>query len=324
MTRDSQTPWKISRDKFGSDTARERLRPCLSQARVDGRGVGIGSAGCRYRSSTCVSIRCHRERFQQKNTPVFSGTSESAQDVRSGMAEANWKKKRMFRRIWIALLVAACCVLAGLLLLARRPAMAPIGRPLPGSFSAGSIAQGEALAAAGHCASCHTRAGGPTFAGGFPLNTPFGIIYGTNITPDAKTGIGLWSLEAFTRAMREGVSRDGLHLFPAFPYYAFTKLSDADVEALYAYLMTRPAVSAPAPANTLPFPLSIRAFQQPWKILFFRSGRYQADPSKSNHWNRGVYLAEAVADCSGCHTPPERKSRGIKCQRMFALSLTGN
>jgi mono/diheme cytochrome c family protein len=223
--------------------------------------------------------------------------------VRFGRAEADWEKKAMIRRISIAILVAACCVLVGFLLLARRPVIAPIERPVPGSFSAGSVAQGEALAAAGHCASCHTRASGPVFAGGFPINTPFGIIYGTNITPDAKTGIGLWSLEAFTRAMREGVSRDGSHLFPAFPYYAFTKLSDEDVSALYAYLMTRPAVSATSPANTLPFPLSIRAFQEPWKILFFKSGRYRADPSKSDEWNRGAYLAEAVADCAGCHTP---------------------
>jgi mono/diheme cytochrome c family protein len=207
------------------------------------------------------------------------------------------------RRISTAILAAACFVLAGLLLLARRPVIAPIERPVPESFSAGSVAQGEALAAAGHCASCHTRTGAPAFAGGYAINTPFGVIYGTNITPDPKTGIGMWSFEAFERAMREGVSRDGSHLFPAFPYYAFTKLSDHDIESLYAYFMTLPPVSASAPANTLPFPLSIRAFQEPWKILFFRSGRYRADPSKSNEWNRGAYLAEAVADCSGCHTP---------------------
>ncbi len=148
------------------------------------------------------------------------------------------------RRISIAILAAAGVVLAGLLLLARRPVIAPIGRSVPESFSAASVTQGEALAAAGHCASCHTGADGQPFAGGYRMNTPFGIIYGSNLTPDPKTGIGLWSLQAFARAMREGVSRDGSHLFPAFPYYAFTKLSDADIEALYAYLMTLPAVSA--------------------------------------------------------------------------------
>jgi len=135
------------------------------------------------------------------------------------------------------------------------------------------------------------------------MHTPFGSIYGTNITPDPKTGIGVWSLKAFTRTMREGVARDGSHLFPAFPYYAFTKLSDGDVRALYAYLMTRPAVSNTVPGNTFPFPLNIRALQEGWKILFFRSGRYKADPSRGDEWNRGAYLAEGLSDCSGCHTP---------------------
>jgi mono/diheme cytochrome c family protein len=233
--------------------------------------------------------------FSRKYSCIFT-------NIRIGARRAV-RERTMIRRISNAFLVAACCVLVGLLLLARRPAIAPIGRPVPESFSAGSVAQGEALAAAGHCAACHTRTGGPAFAGGFPINTPFGIIYGTNITPDPKTGIGLWSFEAFERAMREGVSRDGSHLFPAFPYYAFTKLSDQDVKALYAYLMTQPAVSATAPANTVPFPLKIRAFQEGWKLIFFRGGRHGTDPSKSNEWNRGAYLAEAVADCAGCHTP---------------------
>ncbi len=142
------------------------------------------------------------------------------------------------------------------------------------------------------------------------MNTPFGIIYGTNITPDPETGIGRWSLEAFDRAMREGVSQDGSHLFPAFPYNAFTELWDDDVKALYAYLMTRPPVRAMVPANTIPFPLSIRAFQEGWKILFFRSGRYRPDSSKGAEWNRGAYLAEALSDCGGCHTP--RNSLGAE------------
>ena len=208
----------------------------------------------------------------------------------------------MIRRIAVAILAVGLLGLAGFLLLSWRPAIAPIERPAPESFSAGSVAHGEALSAAGHCASCHTRPGGQSFAGGYRVNTPFGIIYGTNITPDPKTGIGTWSIEAFGRAMREGVARDGSNLFPAFPYYAYTKLSDDDVKALYAYLMTRPAVGATARTNTVQFPLKIRAFQEGWKLLFFRSGRYRTDPSKSGQWNRGAYLAEAVADCSGCHT----------------------
>jgi mono/diheme cytochrome c family protein len=135
------------------------------------------------------------------------------------------------------------------------------------------------------------------------VNTPFGIIYGSNITPDPKTGIGGWSLEAFTRAIREGVSRDGSHLFAAFPFNAYTELEDDDVKALYAFLMTRPAVSATVPSSTVPFPLSIRFLQGGWKVLCFKSGRYQPDPAKNSQWNHGAYLARAVSDCGGCHTP---------------------
>ena len=216
----------------------------------------------------------------------------------------------MIRRFAIAIPVVAVLAIAGLLLMARRPVIAPIERPIPQKFSAESVARGEALAAAGHCASCHTQPGGQPFAGGYGVNTPFGIIYGTNITPDAKTGIGSWSLEAFDRAMREGIARGGSHLFPAFPYYAYTKLSDDDVEALYAYLMTRPTATASVSANTLPFPLKIRALQEGWKILFFKGGRFQANPSKSDEWNRGAYLAEALSDCTACHTP--RNSLGAE------------
>jgi len=216
----------------------------------------------------------------------------------------------MIRRIAIAILAVAFLGIAGLLLLSRRPAIAPMERTFPERFSVSSVSQGEALAAAGHCASCHTRPGGQPFAGGYGVNTPFGIIYGTNITPDPKTGIGTWSLDAFFRAMREGVARDGSHLFPAFPYYAYTKLSDDDLKALYAYLMTRPTATATAPANTLPFPFKIRALQEGWKILFFKSGRFEANPSKSAEWNRGAYLAEALSDCSACHTP--RNSLGAE------------
>jgi len=209
----------------------------------------------------------------------------------------------MIRRIAITILAVAFLALAGVLLLSWRRAIPPIERPAAESFSAGSIARGETLAAAGHCASCHTRPGGQSYAGGYGVNTPFGIVYGTNITPDPKTGIGTWPLEAFLRAMREGVARDGSHLFPAFPYNAYTKLTDDDVGALYAYLMTRQPVSATVASNTVPFPLSVRALQEGWKVLLFTSGRYQRNPAKSDEWNRGAYLAEALSDCAGCHTP---------------------
>jgi len=209
----------------------------------------------------------------------------------------------VLKRIVIGLAGVAIVGLMGFSALAWRPAIAPIDPPAAASFPAELIAKGQALAGAGYCAVCHTRQGGEPFAGGYGLRTPFGTIFSTNLTPEPETGIGRWSLEAFTRAMNEGVDRNGSHLFPAFPYDHFTKVSDDDVQALYAYLMTRPPVRAPAQANTIPFPLNVRALQEGWKILFFRSGRYQPDPSQSAEWNRGAYLAEGLSHCGGCHTP---------------------
>ena len=171
--------------------------------------------------------------------------------------------------------------------------------------------------------SCHIRPGGQPLAGGYGVNTPFGVIYGTNITPDTQTGIGRWSLAAFTRAMREGVSRDGHHLYAAFPYTAFTELSDDDINALYAYLMTRTPVSATIPPNTVPFPLNIRLLEEGWKILFFRKKAFQPDPTKDAEWNRGAYLAEALSDCGGCHTP--RNALGAeKLRHAYAGAVVDN
>ena len=216
----------------------------------------------------------------------------------------------MLKRIVIGAASLGIACLLVFLALAWRTAIAPIDPPEKTSFPADLIAKGEVLAGAGHCALCHTNRGGPALAGGLGVPTPFGTIYSTNITPEPETGIGRWSLEAFTRAMHEGVSRDGSHLFPAFPYNHFTKISDDDVKALYAYVMTRPPVKTVAPANTIPFPLNIRLLQEGWKILFFRNARYQSDGSRSVEWNRGAYLAEGLADCGGCHTP--RNSLGAE------------
>jgi mono/diheme cytochrome c family protein len=209
----------------------------------------------------------------------------------------------VLKRVVISVAAVGVLGLLGFFALAWRPAIAPIDLPAKASFSAELIAKGEVLAGAGYCAVCHTRQGGQLFAGGYPMPTPFGTIYSTNITPEPETGIGRWSLEAFTRAMHEGISRDGSHLFPAFPYDHFTKVWDDDVKALYAYLMTRPPVRTPALANTIPFPLNIRVFQEGWKILSFRSGRFEPVAGKSAEWNRGAYLALGLSHCGACHTP---------------------
>src|ERR1700730_10486206 len=211
-----------------------------------------------------------------------------------------YRRLTVLKRVVISVAAVGVLGLLGFFALAWRPAIAPIDLPAKASFSAELIAKGEVLAGAGYCAVCHTRQGGQQFAGGYAMRTPFGTIYSTHITPEPETGIGQWSLEAFTRAMHEGISRDGSHLFPGFLYDHFTKVSDDDVKALYAYLMTRPPVRATSPSNTPPFPLNLRQREEGWKILFFRSGRYQPDPSKSAEWNRGAYLAEGLSHCGAC------------------------
>lgn len=209
----------------------------------------------------------------------------------------------MLKRILAGFLVLAIVGLVGFGVFAWRPAIPKITPPAPSSFAPELVARGEVLAGAGYCSTCHTTKGGQAFAGGYPMKTGFGTIYSTNITPDPKTGIGAWSEAAFRRAMHEGVARDGSHVFPAFPYDHFTKLSDDDVSALYAYMMSRPAVVAPAKRNSIPFPLNIRALQAGWKLLFFRPGRFEPDTTKSPEWNRGAYLAEGISHCGACHTP---------------------
>ena len=158
----------------------------------------------------------------------------------------------------------------------------------------------------GFCSSCHTAETGQDFAGGRALQTPFGTIYGTNITPDPETGIGTWSQAAFSRAMREGVDRTGGELYPAFPYTHYTKLTDQDLEALYAFMITRQAVHAESKPNALRFPFNIRPLVAAWKLLFLHRGSFEEDPARSPEWNRGAYLSEALSHCGACHTPRNR------------------
>ena len=209
----------------------------------------------------------------------------------------------MFKKLFIAIVAIGCLGLAGFGALAWWPAIAPVARPAADSFPAELIVKGEALAGGGFCAECHTTKGGQTFAGGYAFATPFGVLYSTNITPDPETGIGTWSETAFARAMREGVSRDGSHLFPVFPYDHFTRLSDDDVQALYAYFMTMTPIRAPAQPSGITFPFNIRYLQAGWKLLFFRSGRFEPDTASSAEWNRGAYLARGLSHCGACHTP---------------------
>jgi nicotinate dehydrogenase subunit B len=181
--------------------------------------------------------------------------------------------------------------------------IAPIARPDPSTWSAATIAKGQQLAALGDCAVCHTQINGAVNAGGRAIETPFGIIYSTNITPDPETGIGAWSYPAFERAMREGIHRDGRHLYPAFPYNHFAKTSDADLQALYAYLMTQPAVKSVSPESRLAFPFNIRPLMAGWNALFHDGATFAPDVTKSAAWNRGAYLVEGLGHCGACHSP---------------------
>ena len=176
--------------------------------------------------------------------------------------------------------------------------------PLPAdTFSASTLARGKLLFAQGACAVCHTAPGGAANAGGRPIETPFGTVWSTNLTADRETGLGGWSFEAFVRAMRHGIGRDGRHLYPAFPYTSFARLSEADLQALYAYTQTLPAVRAETPPAQMLFPANLRAGMAVWNGLFHDSTAFQPDPSRSAEWNRGAYLVAGVGHCGACHTP---------------------
>ncbi|MGJ4995619.1 molybdopterin cofactor-binding domain-containing protein [Bradyrhizobium sp. HKCCYLS3077] len=217
---------------------------------------------------------------------------------------ANWLKPFAKRGGLIASAVAACAAAVGVAtaVLPWR-AIAPITRPDPSVYSTATIARGEALAALGNCAVCHTSDGGLINAGGRALETPFGTIFSTNITPDVETGIGAWSYPAFERAMREGVHRDGRQLYPAFPYTHFARTSDADLQALYAYLMAQQPVRRQTSDNQLRFPFNLRPLVAGWNALFHSTETFKPDPTRSEQWNRGFYLVESLGHCSACHSP---------------------
>lgn len=183
------------------------------------------------------------------------------------------------------------------------------------------VTRGRYLTLAADCQACHTAEGGALFAGGRPFKTPFGTLYAPNITPDRDTGIGGWSEAAFLRAVHEGVRPDGAHLYPAFPYAAYTYLSDDDVRAIRAYLLTVPAVRSVAPANSLAFPFNQRSLMAIWGLLYNPSQRFTANGAQSPQWNRGAYLAEALAHCGDCHTP-RNLLQGLNNRRKYSGALT--
>ena len=168
--------------------------------------------------------------------------------------------------------------------------------------TASLVERGRYLAAAGDCAGCHTTIGGAPYAGGRPLETPFGTVLSANLTPDA-TGLKGWSADQFYRAMHEGIAANGDHLYPAFPYNYFAHMPRGDTDALFAYLQSlAPAANQPD-RNQLPFPFNIRALMSVWNLLYLDKTTFSPDASRSEQWNRGAYLVEGPGHCAACHTP---------------------
>jgi mono/diheme cytochrome c family protein len=165
------------------------------------------------------------------------------------------------------------------------------------------VAKGEYLTKAADCAACHTAPGGELFAGGRAFKLPFGTIYSSNITPDQETGIGRWSDAEFVRALHRGIGRNGEDLYPAFPYTAYALLSTDDVLAIRAYLSTVRPVPLRNTDNTLVFPFNQRYVLRAWKLLFVPTRLWEPSAAHDAAWNRGSYLAEALAHCGECHTP---------------------
>jgi mono/diheme cytochrome c family protein len=207
------------------------------------------------------------------------------------------------------------------------------GAANPDAQAFDQIEKGHYLATVADCYACHTVPNvGKPFAGGRAIETPFGVITSSNITPDADTGIGAWTDEQFENAVRKGLHPDGSRLYPAMPFPAYTKMSRDDVLAIRAYLATVEPVHQPVNSNTLPFPFNIRAAMRAWDALYFTEGEFQPDSHQSPTWNRGAYLVQGPGHCTSCHTPKslfggDKTSdnlRGFNLQGWFAPDITGD
>ena len=183
------------------------------------------------------------------------------------------------------------------------------------------VARGEYLTRAADCAACHTAPGGKPFAGGLPFKLPMiGTIYSTNITPDQETGIGAWSDEEFIRALHQGIGKGGKYLYPAFPYTSYALMTDNDVLAIKAYLLTLKPVRYTPPPNDISFPFNQRYLMMFWNALFEPSHRFRPNADQPADWNRGAYLVEALGHCGDCHTP-RNILFGLNNKRKFAGAI---
>lgn len=210
------------------------------------------------------------------------------------------------------LVLAACVTLAAWVLWdnfadgvdTRDEAVAAGSAPAESDQAASDrVAQGAYLARAGNCVSCHTAAGQAPYAGGRALETPFGKVYASNLTPDVATGLGAWNAQHFWRALHHGRSKDGRLLAPAFPYNHTSLVTRPDADALFAYFQSLAPVANVVPAHTLRWPLGTQAALAVWRSLYFKPASFTADAQQSPAWNRGAYLVQGLGHCAACHSP---------------------
>lgn len=227
-----------------------------------------------------------------------------------------WRSRAVKALVLLAMLAAAATALVAWLNVRGE---VPVRDVVPaGVPSAELVQRGAYLARAGNCAACHTARGGAAFAGGKGVETPFGTVFATNLTPDPETGLGQWSPDHFWRAMHHGRSRDGRLLYPAFPYPDYTLVTREDSDALYAFLRSQPAVRQPNRPHELRFPYDSQLALAAWRALFFTPGTFEAQEGKSAEWNRGAYLVRGLGHCQACHAP--RNAFGATSD---ALELSG-
>ena len=185
---------------------------------------------------------------------------------------------------------------------------APAAAQEPDLSNPDLIARGKYLVTAGDCVACHTAPGGKPFAGNYKLNTPIGAIMTPNLTPDPETGLGKWDYATFERAFRHGIGDEGEYLYPAFPFSWYTKVTDDDTKAIFAYLKSLEPVKEARKDNEIPFPFNLRTALITWRTAFFSEGRFKPDPQATEEVNRGAYLVEGLGHCGMCHN--ERKLVG--------------
>ncbi|WP_234678940.1 c-type cytochrome [Bradyrhizobium monzae] len=214
-------------------------------------------------------------------------------------------------------------ILAGQALVGLVLCSAVAGAAVAAEPSPELIAYGKTLVEAGDCAGCHTADPAKPFAGGKRIDTPFGAIYAPNLTPDRDTGIGAWTDDNFTRAVRTGTAPDGSLYYPAFPYPYFTRMTKDDTLAIRAYLGTlAPVVSRNKPPE-LRWPFGYRGLMRAWNLLFFTPGLFEPDQSKSAVWNRGGYLVTGLGHCGACHTPKNYFGADKAAQALSGSELGG-